>query len=178
LAINPDGKLLAAQIFVGGNLDIWDTTSGQKLATLAAHKVSISALAFSSDGHWLLTGGAEGAAVAKDRAGDLVAEWGVKVWDVTTWKEHMHLSFSGSSAPCAMFSPDSHQLAVQKSWELIELLDVDRGASLGTFTAKDPQPHYHQFSPGNVAFSPDGTLLLQGAQNGVRIWKLRKNAPR
>jgi len=173
LAISPDGKLLVAQFFIGGTIDIWDTASGKKITTLSAHTVSVSALAFSGDGRWLLTAGAETSAVAKDQAGSFIAGWGVKVWDVATWTERWHLSFSGTSAPCATFSPDSHQLAVQRSWELIELLDVDRGASLGTFTAKDPQPQYHQFSPGNLAFSPDGTLLLQGAQNGIRVWKLQ-----
>jgi WD40 repeat protein len=168
-----DEKLLAAQQGIGGNVDIWDMATGKKLTELAAHAVSISALAFSADGRWLLTAGAETPATARDQAGNFVAAWGVKVWNVGTWTERLHQSFSGTSAPCATFSPDSHQLAVQKAWELIELLDVDRGTLLGTFIAKDRQPQNHQFSLGNLAFSPDGALLLQGAQNGIRVWKLQ-----
>ncbi|MBI3490333.1 MAG: hypothetical protein HY047_00800 [Acidobacteria bacterium] len=91
-----------------------------------------------------------------------------------TWKEQLHRSFSATSAPCAAFSPDSHQLAIQESWEVIEVVDVERGISIGVFAGKDPQPQYHQFSAGDVAFSPDGTLLLQGAQNGIRVWKLAR----
>ncbi len=175
LAISPDGKMLAAQFGLGGNLDIWDMTSGQKLVTLAAHKFSISALAFSSNGRWLLTGGQETPPrPANGAAHNLVADWSIKVWDVASWKRRVSLSFSRIGAPCAAFSPDAHRLAIEKSWEVIELLDVDSGASLGILTAIDPQPQYHQFTPGNLAFSPDGTLLLQGAQNGIRVWKLTR----
>ncbi len=167
MAISPDGKLLATQFFIGNLLDIWDMASARKLTTLAAHPISISALAFSADGRWMVTAGGE------TSAGRVIVGWGVKVWEVATWTERWHLTFSATTAPCATFSPDSQQLAVQKAWDLIDLLDVNRGASVGTFTAKDPRPQHHQFSPGNLAFSPDGTLLLQGVQNGIRVWKLQ-----
>jgi WD40 repeat protein len=44
---------------MGGDVDLWDLASGQKLRTLAAHKLNIIALSFSGDGRWLLTGGQE-----------------------------------------------------------------------------------------------------------------------
>lgn len=78
LAASPDEKLLAAQAGIGGSLDVWDMASGKKLTTLAALPVSISAVAFSGDGRWLMAAGAETRAIARDAAGTAVAAWGIK----------------------------------------------------------------------------------------------------
>src|SRR5712664_1666898 len=59
VSVSPDQKILAARSGMGGDVDLWDLASGQKLRTLAAHKLSIIALSFSGDGRWLLTGGQE-----------------------------------------------------------------------------------------------------------------------
>lgn len=173
LAISPDGNLLVAQTGLSGNLELWDMTSGEKLQTLPAHKLSVTALAFSSDGRWLLTGGQEtpisGPSIAVQSP---VAEFSVKLWEVATWKEQKAVSFSRVGAPIAAFSPDGHRLAIEKAWDLIELYDVDRDTLIGTLTGFSPSQS-RQFGSGNLAFSPDGSLIFQGAQNGVRVWRLK-----
>jgi hypothetical protein len=55
---------------------------------------------------------------------------------------------------------------------LVELFDIARGKSLATFTASDPLSHARQFSTGNLLITPGGSLLMQAAQNGVRIWRI------
>jgi WD40 repeat protein len=168
LAISPDGKLLITQSGLGGNLDVWDMTSGQKLTSIAAHKLSISSLAFSGDGRWLVTGGYETQVSRRDGT----SEWRTRVWDTATWNERMSLAFLTTGGRCAAFSPDGHLLATEKSSEAVDLVQVEGGIPLATLKGTDPQPERHQFTPENVAFSPDGSLLAQGAQNGIRIWKV------
>jgi hypothetical protein len=55
---------------------------------------------------------------------------------------------------------------------LVELFDIANGRSLATFTAADPLSHARQFSTGNLLITPGGSLLMQAAQNGVRIWRI------
>ena len=172
IASSPDQKLLVAQSSTGGNVDVWDMVSGRKLTTLLAHNMGVSTLSFSPDGRLLVTTGQESPPTGNFASGNRGNQWGMKVWDVVTWKPRMSISFFRVGAPCAAFSPDGRQVAVEKSWETVELLDADNGASLGVLTATDPQPQYHQFTSRNLAFSADGRLLFQGAQNGVRVWRL------
>jgi len=54
----------------------------------------------------------------------------------------------------------------------VELLDIASGASLAKFTSADPLSRARQFSTGNLLITPDGSLLMQAAQNGVRIWRI------
>jgi WD40 repeat protein len=176
--VSADGTLLAVQAGLGGSVDVWDVASGARRATLAAHGASVSTLSFSPDGRSLVTAGADTPAIARDRNGGFLAQWSVKVWDVSTLAERFAIAFTAASAPCAAFSPDSRQLAVQKSWELVHVLDVDRGTVLAELSGKDLQPQNHQYSAGNLAFSRDGRVLLQGAQNGIRVWTIPRTAAR
>jgi WD40 repeat protein len=171
LAASPDGKLLA-ELGYGyplNNLDVWDTTSGQKIQSFLAHKSGVQYLAFSRDGRWLLTIGQDAVAYYHSP----INEFGVKLWDVATWKERLWVSFPLIRPPSALLSPDGNRLAIERSRELVDFMDADTGRSLGSFAATAPGS-FAGWSLGkpNLAFSPDGALLFQGAKDGVRVWKL------
>jgi WD40 repeat protein len=173
VSVSPDQKILAARSGMGGDVDLWDLASGQKLRTLAAHKLSIIALSFSGDGRWLLTGGQETPARLPSIGGQMPPiETRIRIWDTTTWTEHYSQAFNRIGSGAASFSLDSRILIVEKDWDLVELLDIASGMPLATFTAADPLSHSRQFSTGNLLITPDGSLLMQAAQNGVRIWRV------
>ena len=173
LSVSPDQKILAVHSGMGGDVDLWDLASGQKLRTLAAHKLSIIALSFSGDARWLLTAGQE-TPVTFPRAGGQMppVETRIRIWDTTTWTEHSSMVFNRIGAGAASFSLDSRTLIVEKDWDLVELFDVATGRPLGAFTATDPLSHVRQFSTGNLLITPDSSLLMQAAQNGVRMWRV------
>jgi len=175
LAISPDGKFLVAQVVGTGKVELWDAGSGQKLQTLPAHNLAVSTVAFSPDGRWLLTGGWETQLPGRARLAGLpvpTTEFAVKLWDVATWKVQKSFSFATSEAPAVAFSPNGQVLAIQKEFNRVELLDADRGTTLATLTARDPQAQDRPHSP-SLAFTPDGTLFFQAAHNGIRVWKLK-----
>jgi WD40 repeat protein len=173
VSVSPDEKILAARSGMGGDVDLWDLASGQKLRTLAAHKLSIIALSFSGNRRWLLTGGQETPVRLPSIGGQMPPiETRIRIWDTTAWTEQYSLAFNRIGSGAASFSLDSRILIVEKDWDLVELFDVASGASLATFTATDPLSHARPFSTGNLLITPDGALLMQAAQNGVRIWRI------
>lgn len=96
----------------------------------------------------------------------------IRIWDTTTWTEQYSLAFNRIGSGAASFSLDSRILIVEKDWDLVELFDIASGASLAKFAAANPLSHARPFSTGNLLITPDDALLMQAAQNGVRIWRI------
>ncbi|MGB0034420.1 MAG: hypothetical protein WBP79_02980 [Candidatus Acidiferrales bacterium] len=173
IAVSPDGKLLVQLGYPQNNVDIWDTASGQKVQTFSAHDAGTSYLAFSTDGRWLLTLGQDYRYPLEYRTYPRTNLYKAKVWDVATWKETTSVSFPVIRPFSALLSPDGHRLAVERSRQLVDLFNAENGDSLGAFAAPIPvtEGGWSMGKP-NLAFSPDGTLLFQGAKGGIRLWKL------
>jgi len=109
----------------------------------------VLSVAFSTDGHWLAAGSADGS---------------IKLWHSedgrVKYTLHGHDNWVGSVA----FSPDGKLLASGSSDRTIKLWRVQDGRLLQTLRGHDDRVR-------SVAFSPDGTLLASGgADNTVRLW--------
>lgn len=175
VASSPDGKLLAIQAGGTGNVDVWDLVTGRKVTTIAAHGGYVNGVDFSADGRWLLTTGQESRIVPGYMPPrDWKPERGVKLWEVGTWQPKMVVTFTAAGGACAALSRDGHRVAIEKAWDRVDLYDVATGTLLESLAAKDPNPNYHQFAEHNVLFSADGKMVFQGAQNGIRVWKVTK----
>lgn len=175
-AVSPDGRLLAVlgqQSF--NNVELWDTSRGQKLQTFAAHKMGTNSLAFSKDGRWLLTTGLESLRTPVDfHTFRGTTEYRLKIWDAATWKEHVSVSYPQVLTLSAVLSRDGKRVAVERAWGIIELLDAETGTSLGPLSAAIVPSNWGPiFGKGNLAFSADGSLLFEGAfKSGIYAWKL------
>ena len=169
MAISPDGKWLAQPAVPTGAVEIWDATSGEKLRVIPAHKLAVTKLSFSRDGQWLITVGQDSnPTMVQGQPGVMLAYPRVSVWNTATWEPEFSITFPTTAGTDAEISADGKFLAVSKG-NVTQLFDLEQKKPVAAFASPDGRSGY-------VAITPDGKLLVQGALEGVRLWKLAISA--
>jgi len=164
VAFSMDGRLIAT-----GSSDqttrVWDVATGRMMKQLGqpytlpneplpAPPVAVTSIAFSPNGHQVLTA----------RAFDPV----VHLWDVTTGKQVQEfrghvLSVAGFINAVA-FSPDGSTALTGASDKTARLWDVATGRQIRSFSSDAD-------NIDAVGFSPDGERILTGGSDGItRLW--------
>jgi WD40 repeat protein/DNA-binding SARP family transcriptional activator len=140
---SPTGHLVATttrQATVTGSsetVDVWDPTTGQRVATLAGNTGSVLDLAFSADGSRLATSSQDGT---------------VRVWDPSTGEQLLLLRGHYASAYSVAFSPDGSRLAsvgsegVVRVWalDLEEIVEIAEREVTRTLTDEECRQYLHQ----------------------------------
>ena len=166
MAVSPDGKWLAQPAVPTGAVEIWDATTGQKVQSIPAHKLAVTKLSFSRDGHWLITVGQDSnPMMVQGQPGVMLSYPRVSVWNTATWQPEFSITFPSTAGTDAEISSDGKFLAVTKGGSATQLFDLEQRKPVAAFASPDGRS-------GFVAISPDGKLLVQGAQEGIRLWKL------
>jgi WD40 repeat protein len=143
--LSPDGKIVAAG---GGDLRLWDATSGKEIAALG-DQIDLRSLTFSRDGRWL-------ASVSREL---------IQVWDVSTRKEIAAFKdVRGGENHVLAFSPDGKRLAANVGRQ-VKLWDVSSGKELAAF-------HHHEYRTRGLAFSPDLRTLATGNYQEIDLWNM------
>lgn len=172
LIFSPDDRTKTVAI---GHIDIrlWNTETGDELVIPLRDDLKpgfrgklpvILALAFSSDGRWLVSGTADGH---------------IRMWDVATGEtlvvfaeptEQEHLGQISAAA----FSPDRALLAAGTQRQL-HLWDVRTGHKvLSVSTAHQRGRRVLHDAPKPLVFSPDGAILISGHASGtVQLWDVK-----
>jgi hypothetical protein len=172
VAFNPEGTRLASANPTtsasgpneqGGEIKIWDLTSGAEWTTLATNHLGIINVAFSPDGRRLAGGG---------QAHKVV------VWELVTGQESLVLQGHHHDVYALAFSPDGRRLASGGGkWNLdqgdqIKIWDLALGREVLDFKA-------HPAATWGLCFSPDGQRLATCAgkwskDDGgeVKVWDL------
>jgi WD40 repeat protein len=148
VAFSPDGKRLAAvsddsatdgsaRPVPGHGAAVFDIATGKVLFKLEGHEAGVRAIAFSPDGKYIATGGA-------DRLG--------RLWDAANGKELRTFEGHAGTVEAVAFSPDSKYAATGGAGGSVLLWRLG--------TEDPPRP----LNTGNnelaaIAFSPDGRLV-------------------
>ncbi len=166
LTFSPDGKTVA---FTGlGEIRLWNTETGDEQAIPLADLdfragipddiPIVSALVFSPDGRWLVSGTEAGK---------------IQMWDVATGGEAL-AAFPEPTEPenpggisALVFSPDGTLLAAGVHSQ-IRLWEVGTGNTLLSVNTEHKRGNMKfQSYPEPLVFSPDGTILANGLAHGA-----------
>ena len=163
---SPDGRNLASGSF-DATARIWDVATGRPVRTLAGHSEAVVGLAFSPDGRTLATGGDDSA---------------IRLWSTGDGRLLRTLA-AGNHVYKMAFSPDGRWLATTGRARsglgtLWHRLTGAGGAATplhlwrvsdGALALALPNPE----DVTSVAFTPDGSRLVTGGEDGVvRVWRL------
>ena len=167
MAVSPDGKWLAqAAGMPTGNLEIWDAATGLRLLSIPAHRLAVSKLSWSRDGRWLVSVGQESnPMMVQGQVGEMISPFTVAVWDTATWRKEFGITFVSMGIPGADISSDGKLLAVAKGGGATQLIDLEQKKPIAVLASPDSWP-------ANLAISPDSTVVVQGAREGVRLWRI------
>jgi WD40 repeat protein/tetratricopeptide (TPR) repeat protein/tRNA A-37 threonylcarbamoyl transferase component Bud32 len=152
LAFSPDGTLLATAGWEAESLQVWDTTTGQRLATLKGHSPPIHALIWLPDGRALVS-------CASDRT---IRLWTMPPAESVVAKGQIiaeHLD----SVLCMGISPDGTTLATGANDGTVKIWNLGQSSEI----AEIPSGSRFQFGTGSslgglgsLLFSPDATSLI------------------
>ncbi|HET8921444.1 MAG TPA: WD40 repeat domain-containing protein [Candidatus Acidoferrum sp.] len=172
MAVSEGGKWLAQPAGGSGTVEIWDASSGQKLQSIPAYRLGVIKISFSQDGRRLVTVGQDSnPMMVQGHPGMMISYPRVSVWNTATWNLEFSITFPSFTGTDAEISADGKYLAVKKG-NMIQLFDLEQKQPVAALASPGERSGY-------VAISPDGTLLVQGALEGIRLWRLpvSKTAP-
>ena len=143
-AFSPDGAILACGN-MGGEIALWNSTSGAEIRRFKAHDERVSGLAFSPDGRRLVSG-------SHDET--------VKIWNTEDASLIRELFRFESVVITLGISPDGSTVFAASLDATAKLFNLETGETITDF-GKQPKPI------ASVAFAPDGKTFATGSASSV-----------
>jgi WD40 repeat protein len=135
------------------SLKLWDIKSGKEIKTFLGHTNSVTSVAFSPNGNYVLSGS---------------SDMTLKLWNIKNGKEIKTFSKYGwmGGVTSIAFSPDGNYILSGSDVNNIWLWDINSGKDLRMFSG-----HSHRINA--VAFSPDGNYALSSSDDDtIKLWDI------
>jgi WD40 repeat protein len=148
LLFSDDGKMLAS--IMGGQIRLWDVTTGKRARLYEGHENIVTGIAFSSDGKYLASAGADGT---------------VRVWETGSEEEVKKLAVMDKNFTSVALSADGKYVLAGSD---------DQHIYRWNLTNDECKPlDGHTMAVTALAVSPDGaTLASADFGGGIRLWDL------
>jgi WD40 repeat protein len=180
LAYSPSGKYLAISERTKGEADVFDhhvihlldVTSGAIVKTFSGHVDLVTALVFSPDGKYLVSGSNTGwvrGALDKKRNQGLEErnEDPIRIWDIESGALVKELAGHAGSVGSLVFYQSGRYLVSGSQDKTIKIWDVVRGTLVSTLTG-------HNNLVDSIVVSPDGKYLVSGGNSpDFKVWERR-----
>lgn len=192
VAFSPDGKWFAS---ASGDdtVKMWDSITGQELATFNGHDGGVLSLAVDPSGALIASAGHDKQirvrsvesrqevltlnghsgpiyCVAFDPSGDRLVsasdDGSVRLWDITTGEQITSITGHAGAVQDVAFSPDNERLASVGKDKLIRIWDARSGEQI-------TELRKHGSELCRVAFNHDGKRLVATSHNRVSIWNTK-----
>ncbi len=159
-------KGFTAATVVGHTIRLWDLGMAQPVKTFGGHLKPVVAIAFSSDGKYLVSGGSEN---------------NIKLWEVETAKELKKINKPHLNQPGSLiFNHDGRQFISSSGFfdNDIKFWDFLTGKAVRTITIRPPvkEPTTYDIMKSGVddiSLSSDGRYLVAGCRDGaLRLYNL------
>jgi WD40 repeat protein len=163
VAFSPDSTWLAAAN-EGGTIGLWRiTTAGLEKFSLSGHEGDVTALAFSKNSRYFVTGGHDAT----------ILFW--SLLDGKPSQEPVRLQRHTSHINALSFSPDERWLASSSWGKAIRVWYVEDIVEPCPCPGKELKEVFlltgHTYGVNTIAFSPDGKYLLSGSEDQtIRLW--------
>ncbi|KAG1853801.1 WD40-repeat-containing domain protein [Suillus tomentosus] len=122
------------------SIKIWDTKTGELVATLKGHTDIVGCLTWTKDGKTLISGSDDNS---------------IRTWNTKTWKQTALLEADTDLVFAIAISPNDRILANAWYNQTVLLWNLDNGQPIGP-------PIQHASSVDSLSFSQDGKLLATG----------------
>ena len=158
LALSPDGRwVLAGVMGRSVGVRVWDARSGRLVRSLpgSADEIVGGSVTFSPDSQWLVVGRQDA----------------YRLWRTDSWEAGPVFLRDKPEVPFgfAAFSQGGRMLALGRSRQHVQLIDMATGQELATLSAPDVAFPI----AGHLRFSPDGGRLAAITErHEIRIWDL------
>jgi WD40 repeat protein len=163
IVVTPDGKLLVTAAD-DGMLKVWNLVSWEEVCQLQGEKSRIHAEATGPAGSAWVT---SGLAITPDGKVLILtpSEATPQFWEIGSWRSVGILMPATIAGKPVAVMPDGERVVFKSAHEA-KMVDLS-GKEILAFPSYDPP-----FTPMAIAITPDGKLLISGADNGtLTIWE-------